>query len=504
MTRATTMNMMTEQPNLDTLLEKLLPFATIHSFPAGAMIMSPEDQQPAFYYVIKGGVEVSYISQSDTRITVAMIGEKEFFGEIGFFDGKSRMRDIQAVGPVEVAIFDAKTMGFLRREVPALYTDLIIFTTQAICHKFRRIANEGEPVASYAEQLSTKHTSYYAGSRPLPPSLLHSEGWRFTSGRVESFKALLFDLSHRLQKNEAEGVEDHEAEQQCFKLMAELSASLTDFQTAMTGSSNEEIMWGYVFKEIYPYLMRSKFVERAYYKPKGYAGDFLMMEHIYTNVAKGDGRLGEIVDKFCLQRPGSLAIRGRRKLMRDQLARISEENARQGKKTRIMNLACGPSRELFDFLADCPYTELIEALCIDIDPEALQYTNRHVNIFPHKASIRLMSENVIKWALGRVTHQLGKLDIIYSAGLCDYLDPRLFRALVKQCHNHLKPGGTVLLGNFQSYQDSLFLDKLLKWELIYRNGDDLRELFADTPFGTSIEVIAEESGVNLFALARKE
>jgi hypothetical protein len=115
-----------------------------------------------------------------------------------------------------------------------------------------------------------------------------------------------------------------------------------------------------------------------------------------------------------------------------------------------MNLACGPNRELFDFLAECGYSERIEALCVDIDSDALRHTNQHVNIFPHRAAIRLMSENVIKWAIGRVRHHIEPQDIIYSSGLCDYLDPRLFRALITRCHEHLKPGGTLLLGNSPS------------------------------------------------------
>ena len=68
----------------------------------------------------------------------------------------------------------------------------------------------------------------------------------------------------------------------------------------MAGSNYEEVMWGYVFKEIFPYFMRSRFAERAYFKPKGYAGDFLMMEHIYADTPKGEGKLGEIVDASCL------------------------------------------------------------------------------------------------------------------------------------------------------------------------------------------------------------
>lgn len=486
------------------LLEKILPYANPCSFAPGEMIMSPGKDSQAFYYVMKGAVEVSYTDQHDTRITVALIGEQEFFGEIGYFDGETRVRDIQANGPVQVAIFNGETMDSIRCGDQALYADFLVFITQKICRKFRRIAGEREPVTSYADSLSTKHSSTYTESKPLPPSLLHSEGWHYISSRVENFKAELFDLSHKMQKNAAEGTPDASAERRCIDLIGELNSSLIDFKQAMQGSGYEDVMWGYVFKEVFPYLMRSKFAERAYFKPKGYAGDFLMMEHIYANEPKGDGKLGEIVDTFCLERPGSLAIHGRRKLLRDQLARISGEFAAKGKSTRIMNLACGPNRELFDFLKECPYSELIEALCVDIDPEALQYTNQFVNIFPHRAAIRLMSENVIKWSLGRVTHQLGKMDIIYSAGLCDYLDERLFRALVKQCYNHLNPGGTLLLGNFTAYPDSLFLDKLLKWELIYRDEQELKELFAPTPFGDNVHIIAEKENVNLFAVAHKD
>jgi len=486
------------------LLIKVLSFATVRTFHAGEPILTPGTETDTFYFLISGAVEVSYTDRSDTRITVALIGTGEFFGEIGFFDGESRVRDIQAAKEARIALFDAKVMAALKAKNIELYADFIIFLTQKICGKFRRIAGEREPIAGYADSLSTRHASRYTEAKPLPAPLVRSSQWHHISSRMEAFKSELFNLSHRLQKTEAEGKQDPESEARCHRVLAELNGSLSEFEQTMAGSGYAEVMWGYVFKEIFPYLMRSRFAERAYFKPKGYAGDFLMMEHIYADTPKGEGKLGEIIDAFCLQRPGSLAIRGRRILLRDQLMHLSGAIAARGAITRIMNLACGPNRELFDFIGDCEYSESIEALCVDIDSEALQYTNQYVNIFPHRASIRLMSENVIKWALGRATHHIEPLDIIYSAGLCDYLDPRLFRALITQCHRHLKPGGTLLLGNFTFYPDSLFLDKLLKWELVYRTEEDMKELFASTPFGEQVTIIAEQAQVNLFAVATKE
>jgi len=482
-------------------LSAVLEYATLQAFAGDEPIVSPQSDTGTFYYVEQGVVEVSYTDSHDTRITVALIGAGEFFGEIGFFDGESRVRDIRAVNKAAIRIFSPQAMADLRTGAPELCMDFMAYLTRNICRKFRRIAGEREPIAGYAGSLSTRRSIRYSESKPIPSSLANASLWHRISAQVEEFKSELFNLSHHLQQQEAIGKHDVESEFRCYEVLSQLNDALPQFQKAMAETGYEQVMWGYVFKEIFPYVMRSEFAERAYYKPKGYAGDFLMMEHIYANKPKGEGALGKIIDQFCLKRPGSLAIHGRRKLLKEQLAEISGKRAAAGKRTRIMNLACGSNRELFDFLAECEHTELIEALCIDIDSDALRYTNQQVNIFPHKASIRLMSENVIKWSLGRVSQQIERQDIIYSAGLCDYLDTRLFRALVTQCYNHLKPGGILLLGNFAFYRDSLFLDKLLRWELIYRSAEDLQQLFASTPFGENVTILAEKEQVNLFARA---
>ena len=47
------------------------------------------------------------------------------------------------------------------------------------------------------------------------------------------------------------------------------------------------------------------------------------------------------------------------------------------------------------------------------------------------------------------------------------------------------------------------MDQLMYWRLIHRDAAQLRALFADSPFGGRVEIIAEEEGVNLFALARR-
>ena len=169
-----------------------------------------------------------------------------------------------------------------------------------------------------------------------------------------------------------------------------------------------------------------------------------------------------------------------------------------------MNLACGSNRELFDFLEGCGRSELVEALCVDIDPEALKYTRNKIDPRNHGATIRLMNENIIKWAMGRSRHDFRSQDIIYSAGLTDYLEDRLLAAFIKVCYKQLKPGGVLVIGNFAPHNpERMFLDHLIHWRLIYRDKRAIRDAFINSPFGDQIEIFAEEQGINLFVKAVK-
>ena len=88
---------------------------------------------------------------------------------------------------------------------------------------------------------------------------------------------------------------------------------------------------------------------------------------------------------------------------------------------------------------------------MDADERALEYTHRHMDALAHKASIKLMSDNVIRWLVGRVCYDFGPQDIIYSAGLIDYLDEQSLALLsLNRTYEHLREGGTLIVGNFGS------------------------------------------------------
>jgi SAM-dependent methyltransferase len=453
------------------------------------------------YYVQKGSVEVFNVIHN-TKIVFAMIGEGSFFGEIGFFDGVSRIRNIRATEDSVILLFDQGALGIIQQEDPVFHGKFLTFICESICAKFRRILEEREPLMAYAASLSTGQRSFQE-SKPLPERFFQTQEWKLINKVVEDFKANFFDLAYRLQMDSNPTIPEA-LEYKCLETLNGFNDRLESLGQQIGEDRFQEYVWGYAFKEIFPYFMRSRFAERAYFKPKGYAGDFLMMELIYGNKPDGDGKLGVLVDRWCLDTTAAKAVRGRRKVLREQLESLCRQKLGGVGPVRIMNLACGSNRELFDFLSRWNHTGEIEALCLDADPDALQYTDHHVNCFPHEASIRLMNENVVKWALGRVRHDVGLQDIIYVIGLADYLDRRLLLALINRCYEHLKPGGYLIIGNFSpNNPNRIFMDHILQWTLIYRNERELGGIFADSLFGNNIWFLQEEHKVNLFVLALK-
>jgi extracellular factor (EF) 3-hydroxypalmitic acid methyl ester biosynthesis protein len=493
------------EPEIPRRIEEIIAYAPAKHCPGGKELIGTGEEADCFYYVESGTFEVSYQAQQ-TPIVVAMIGAGAFFGEVGFFDQLPRTRNIRALDDAQLRVFDKTVMDRLHENDPALYRCFLEFLLKLVSRRFRQILSDRGPLTAYAASLSTGK-EHFKGLQMLPADLLGSSGWQAISQQIEGFKAAMFDVAYQLQKD-VNGELSEDLQRRGEEVLDELKIRVRQFGPEIEQTDHADLLWGYVFKEVFPYLMRSRFAERAYYKPKGYAGDFMMIELIYRQQAEGDGKLGRLIDGWALNQVPPRAVRARRrllgKLIDDTCRGVYRLRRAQGPPMRLMNLACGSARELFDIINVCDYSDRIEAICIDIDPEALQFANQHVNTGVHQASVKFMTENVIKWSMGRVAHDFGLQDLIYSSGLCDYLDDRLLLRMIKRCYEHLNPGGTLIIGNFStSNPDRFFMDYLLYWRLIHRDEAKLRDLFSQTGFGRQVDIVVEEEGLNLFAVARR-
>ncbi len=222
-------------------------------------------------------------------------------------------------------------------------------------------------------------------------------------------------------------------------------------------------------------LLEDPFTEHACLKPRGYPGDAALLDRIYFGLHPSyeHGRpisaLGNAVHSMTIRQPEAEAVRRRR----ERLAELVDEEAQRRSGLRVASIACGYAREAA--LSRALSGGRIAAwTCLDHDADctrliAFQYEGVPA-IQPRRASIRRLLE-------GRL--DLGELDLVYSAGLYDYLDDVTARSLTSSLFATLGPGGRLVIGNFASRPPSRgYIEAFMDWWLRYRTRSEV-EGFAD-------------------------
>jgi len=96
-------------------------------------------------------------------------------------------------------------------------------------------------------------------------------------------------------------------------------------------------------------------------------------------------------------------------------------------------------------------------------------------------------------------------DLVWSAGLFDYLNDRLATVLLKRMWSWTKAGGTCVIGNFHASNPSRkYMEWCGDWCLIHRTDDDMRQLCRDAGIPAErVTITHEPLGVCVFALLTK-
>jgi extracellular factor (EF) 3-hydroxypalmitic acid methyl ester biosynthesis protein len=252
---------------------------------------------------------------------------------------------------------------------------------------------------------------------------------------------------------------------------------------------------------IWPWFEKSWMMQRAFTKPCGYPGDYLLLTSIYEREPKSRG-LGGYLDRYFLNTTLGRAVPARMRAIRQFL---SEEVARRGGKARILNVASGPCREyLNDFLA--AEAREVNITCIDNDTQALEFVQK--NVVPTVSSrinLRFQRYNALRMVSGKAnSEQFGKSDIIYSVGLCDYIPDDYLVPMLRGWRESLAEGGLV----YVAFKDMELYDKaeyqwLADWYFYQRTLEDCRNLFVEAGYNMEqMEIVRTEMAVIIAFVGR--
>lgn len=220
-------------------------------------------------------------------------------------------------------------------------------------------------------------------------------------------------------------------------------------------------------------VQQSPFTQRASRKPRGYAGDAVMMDYIYHPSHAGtdlteDGRM---VYEWEFNTPGCASVRERRDIATEYIDKVCAEKA----NARILSIACGHLREAMKSKA-LAEGRVGEYIGLDQDVKSLEVIESGL----HARKVKPVQDSIKSILKGKRLFE--EVDLIYSLGLYDYLSQPIAQRLTTMLFRMLAPGGRLLIVNFApNLQNIGYMEAFMDWHLIYRDEADIEDLAGKIP-----------------------
>jgi len=292
-------------------------------------------------------------------------------------------------------------------------------------------------------------------------------------------------------------------------IVREMESARTHLNEIVCSFSDDdhEVHRNFLKLHVSPLFAESPFMRRAYEKPLGYAGDYEMMNMLYRNHAEGDSLFGKAINLYATNEEAAVAVVERVSYLKNLVRKAIESSNRE--RVRIASIGCGPAREIALLLQESPSLgERLEVALIDQEERSISYCERTLTPFVSSTGARfqfvresvrdLMTKRALRTALG-------ERELIYSAGLFDYLSDRAFDALLSVLYGALAPGGSVAVGNFATHNPSrLTMEYFSEWFLIHRTSEEMMRFGKRLePSPSNVAVEAEPTGINLFLIVKR-
>jgi hypothetical protein len=244
--------------------------------------------------------------------------------------------------------------------------------------------------------------------------------------------------------------------------------------------------------EVMHVLRQDPMIDRCIRRPRGYAGDAVMIDMLYHHpdispqlVAATP--LGRQVHMSTAHAAAARAVRDRRQLLAD----LIDATAAATPNPHVLAVAAGHLREA-EISSAFAAGALGRMVALDQDAESCGVVR-----FRHGERVEIIPESITALIRGKLAGD--RFNLIYAAGLYDYLDARIGATLTRRLAARLAPGGRLVIANFA---DTLFdvggMEAFMDWHLIYRNAADMAALAAGLGDDFAIRTFSGSQGDMLY------
>ncbi|MBN2798847.1 MAG: cyclic nucleotide-binding domain-containing protein [Deltaproteobacteria bacterium] len=441
--------------------ERFLAAGAVSGVERGGYLIRRGEPGGDVYLLEEGTLEVV-----DTRTTpeviLAVLEPGAVVGEMSFLDDAPRSADVRASSMVKVRRWvQADLQAILDRDA-SLAAEFYKSVASMAAHRNRRITSNA---------VSGALTSV-AGSSSTGVGRVRQEAKavadQVKEGLLAADTALRFNASDPLARQQVRLVMDRFQDQ-----VRELFLAHSDSEVAKEGAR-------LLRREVHPYLVRSSLAERCIRRSLGHAGTAEVLAHIFVDSAAGDGLVGELLDRWFLDRPMFRALKDvRLPFVKAVLPRLPTYRKRH---VLLINAGTGSIVALLNpALAQPPTVFTV----MDQSRDALVFVDSGITVRPRSVELRTVQENLAAFARGRSTQKLSRQDAVLMHGLLEYLPDRLVVSMLRHIREYLTDEGVVVISTVGPSEDHSLLDRLLSWPTVRRTGDHLAVLFGAAGFAVA-------------------
>lgn len=225
-------------------------------------------------------------------------------------------------------------------------------------------------------------------------------------------------------------------------------------------------------------LLQEPITRWSFQKPRGYSGDAVLIDYIYRlkPCTVADSYIGRELNGLIEHTGSSHAVRWRSNHVAEEIQKLQGELDR---KIDVISVASGHLRELA-YISEAN-TKINRFVCIDQDEQSNQVVR---NTYSHHPFVEVIDESINHVLKRKLDGQ--EFDFIYSSGLFDYLNDKVASKMIEILYTNLRPGGTMIIPNFlKGIKEKAYMETFMKWNLIYRNEDDMERLCAPLNLNTT-------------------
>jgi extracellular factor (EF) 3-hydroxypalmitic acid methyl ester biosynthesis protein len=345
---------------------------------------------------------------------------------------------------------------------------------------------------------------------------LHSD-FRLCVGNLRNY---LQELSRWLEHWETEAGIRESSDKENFVLDfvgdvdAEIAPRLTDLYSQFEDASkeidrkHEPFHRAYAQRELHPIMMCSPFMHRAFSKPLGYAGDFIMVQMMINRPWEGNNTFAKLLNASALRHEAPAAHRNRIDMLHQALRRETRLALSQYGTAKVLNIGCGPAEEVRRFIEEDGESSCTEFTLVDFNKETLEFVATNLLPFARQRRPEMIINTeqrsvheIIQQSVEAKRSDAPEYDVVYCAGLFDYFRDTTCGFLLELFYSWIKPGGVVLVTNVSPTHSSIAIMRyVLEWNLELRDAAQMASLVPDLGVQNTY---VDKTGVNVFLEIRK-